>query len=380
MRAGTLLMAGLAAAAIGGAGWLVLGGAGGGGGGDDAYLDGHASTEEARHGPMLTGREAVRAAPAPEKEDGEFTIPGKVLDEKGKPVADVPVTARRTGEAYREGDPKRWDWSGAAHFTKSFEEHGVVKAEEKPVATAKSAADGTFALVVKRRGNYSVKAEPEAPRVGTKGEWYLNDKPPTVPLTLRALAGSTLRGRVVDAQDRGVDAAVSASGSDDSLGHGPAPSGETGDKGAFTFTVPSGKVSVGVSVPGRMSLWGKTVTAPTDAEVVIRIGDSATLLKGRVKDLQGQPVASARLQVSVNAVPDEAAKNEMTSVSYFATAGPDGAYAVSGPLGGPVTHVQVNAPGYLYAANTPPLAPWSGLELAVGKEATLDLLLLKGGV
>lgn len=384
MRASGLWVIVGALAAAGAAGWLLFGAPGGAGGADD--LDAAAREEAAAgpQGPVLKGREGLKGGPAVARDEGDFPILAKVVDEQDKPVADVTVSALRRGEAYAAEDPLRWTgWNGAERLAKAFAETSATSEAEPPAASAKSGADGTVRLTVHRRGDYAVRAEPDAPRAGTEGSWYLNDKPPTAPLVLRVFAGSALRGRVIDAQDRGVAAVVRAYATpregEDAWRARATPT-EAGT-GAFAFAgVPNGKVTFDVSLPGRLRVTGHAVTAPTTSEVLIRLGDAATLLTGRVKDLAGQGIAAARLIVTVNAVSAAGAAGDALSVRYFATADAEGQYAIVGPLGGPVGQVEVAATGYLYATQAPPLATWSGLDLAPGRGAVLDLTLWKGGV
>jgi hypothetical protein len=154
---------------------------------------------------MLAGRERDRLTTA-EPRAGEFKLLGTVKDVAGAPAAEVRVTARRVGD-----EPADWGtWSGARELRRAYEALGG-GADGGPVAAeARSAADGTFTLTLESRGLYELRAEPAPPRTGT---WVTAStrKDATAPLELRVVDGSPLRGRVLDAQDRGVAATLHAS-------------------------------------------------------------------------------------------------------------------------------------------------------------------------
>ena len=141
-------------AAAGAAGWLVLGDAA-----DDSSeaLFGAAEHEAAQPvlGPMLSGTTRAKTESGA-IEEGRFEIPGLVLDAKGKPLAGVPVTARRRGDAYDANDPRRWQGNSFAALERAFAD--LSSAEAPPVAArASSAEDGTFTLLVTRRGEYDLR-------------------------------------------------------------------------------------------------------------------------------------------------------------------------------------------------------------------------------
>lgn len=369
--------------AVGAVAWLLLGYEAV----DDAAqeaLDDAAAPAEAREGPTLTGREGGRAAPAVVADEGDFDIPGRVLDAKGEPVAGVRVLARRLGDAYPENDPRRWEQRAAESLERAFTGRPARGApdEGEPAGETTSGADGTFTLRVHRRGEYRLRAVPGAPRVGTQGEWYLNERPPSVPLSLRVLDGSALRGRVVDAQDRGVAAQLTASAATTSSGgwaDGPVATDPA--TGAFAFAaVPAGKVWLTLGVPGRLRLALRAIVAPTDQEVLIRLPASAVLLTGSVRNLAGEGLAGARVRVSLGDSSEPAPGGlEVVSVSCLAQTAPDGTYVLEGPVGGRVTLVEASAPGHLPHTSSPPLAVWAGLEVGAGKGAVLDLVLFRGG-
>lgn len=371
----------LAALALGAVGWLVLSGESGPGAGEPGV---QATTTEPRTaGPTLVGRDAVRPAAAPATAVPEQMLEGRVLDAAGKPVPDVPVTARKVRDAYPEGDARRWRWDPRGQLEQAASELAAGHPRRvPPVATVRSAADGTFRLSVPGFSEVELRAEPAPPLVGTHATLYVNERAPGAPTVLRVLVGSRLRGRVVDGQDRGVAASLAAHWFEEGRGTWSAePARSDAATGAFELAaVPAGKVSLDLIVPGRVRLSGRSVGTPTDEVIVIRVGDAAPLVTGQVTNLAGSAVPGATVSLSIQDASAPGAPAEGLYARYVGVADADGRYTIHGAHGGRLTQAEVVAPGYLYASQQPPLAPWTGLELAAGKPASLDFVLYQGGV
>jgi|GEM_PF-1813553 len=367
-------------AAAGAAGWLVLGESA-----DDSSeaLFGAAEHEvkEPALGPMLSGTTRAKTENGA-LDEGRFEIPGRVLDSKGKPVAGVAVTARRRGDAYDVHDPRRWQGNSFAALERAFVE--LSSAEAPPVASrASSAADGTFTLLVTRRGEYDLRAEPAPPRVGTTTSWYLNATPPRVPVELHVLDGSALRGRVVDEQGQGVAAVLRAGWSSEARGWSALPLTTDPATGAFAYpAVPAGKVRIEVSIPGKLRFTSRAIVTPTDAEVVIRVSGGTPLLTGLVRGADGRPIAGARVAASIQRAYEAGvpASGEAVSVRYFAQSDSEGAFELGGPFVGALSGLEAAAAGYVPSSTAPPLASWSGLELAEGRAGRVEIVLYQGGI
>jgi protocatechuate 3,4-dioxygenase beta subunit len=350
----------------------------------DDLLELDPASEAARHeGPVLTGQARTRNDPEP-LTAGRFEIPVKVVDAKGAPLVGVRVVARRQGEAWEPEDTRRWFGIGARDLARVMQA-GPGCTEPWPLGGEATSGEGGLAkIVVTRRAEYLLRAEPDAPRVGTSSTWMLNSKPPTEPALLRVLDGSPLNGRVIDGSGRGVEVAVSATsrGSEHAWGSDPICTHPT--SGAFRFPgVPAGKVDLRVLIPGRMSFLAPTLTTPHADEVIIRIPDGAPLLSGVVRGADGVPVAGAHVAATVRlATADDATPQAQASgaATYYATSDAEGAFQVVGPFGGALTQLQAMATGYVPHASSPPLATWSGLELAPGREARVEIVLFQGGV
>jgi protocatechuate 3,4-dioxygenase beta subunit len=352
--------------AAGGAGWLLW----------DAGAQERSSAVSDRQGPLLTGRVSARGAGDAPADEGEFAVTGIVLDEVSKPAAGIRVEARLLAPPKAPGDATPED-------TTSTELADLLRASgpnaQPPVAAnATTTADGTFALTLKKRGEYELRPAPEPPRLGIARKVTI-DLHPHEAVTLRLATGTPLRGRVIDAQDHGVAAFVDAShefGWQEEETWSAGPVATAFGNGAFTFeAVPEGTVDVRVRVPGRMVVSAQA-KLPHPDELVIRIGADAPLLAGVVTDLERRPVAGAQVGVLV-AVPQGLAPG--LDVEYVATSDAEGRYRIAGPYGGTVTRARAAAAGYLSLDESPPLARWSGLALKTEAESTLDLTLWQGG-
>ena len=375
MRSGALFVVLGAMLAVGAAGWLLwTGGAGGG-----AEEGGSGRDEgEVREGPVLAGHGSAPALARGAELDGEFDIVGRVEDPDGRPAAGVPVTARRTGDVPDGARRARVDTQRAERAV-NFAPPRQAWKDAPPDASGVSGADGSFTLRVRRRGDYSVRAEPAAPLVGTREAWRLDRTPPREALRLEVLRGSGLRGRVVSSGDRGLDAFVRVVRDEDGW-ESPWAATAAGTGRFELDAVPDGAMEVEVLVPGKTRLRGWPVKAPTADEVVIHLGGSARLATGSVRDLAGRPIAGAHVGVTVEATLRAGSGGMPLDARLLAVSDDAGAFTLEGAVAGRVTEVEADADGYLFQEESPPLARWSGLVLDPARVGTLAVVLWKGGV
>lgn len=369
MRASGFVVVAAVALALGGAGWLYWQSTASrdGDGGDESRREAVAAR---RDGPELAGRRAASAAEAA-LDEGRFEIHGLVNDAQGRPLADVVVEARfRRPPAPTEPGPT----APVSLFGPMF---GLEEplGEELPLVRVVTGSDGTFALVLRRRGDFALQAQPEPPRVGLEKEVTV-EREQGARVVLEVVDGSALHGRVVDAADRGIDAVLWAMWSRDEASWHPAAVATAPGTGAFAFAaVPAGDVYLRILLPGRLLLEVRTTTPRTE-ELVIRLGAFAPLLAGTVRDVEGRPIAGARVGVALALA---AGVLSGANAECFAVSDADGRYRIEGPVAGPVAKVRAEAAGFLPLEQEPPLSRWSGLVLAPGREATLDLTLWRGG-
>ena len=375
-RAGTMALALGIALAVGAAGWLLWSGPEGDGGtvDDDAARSAGAVDE----GPVLAAHGGGKPLASSPEVEGEFDILGKVVDEDDRAVAGVPVTARRTADPAGE-ESVEWTVAQRADRALDFEPPEAPSARTPADATGTSGPDGTFTLRVRRRGTYAVRAEPAAPLVGTQDEWILERVPPKDPVELQVLAGSALRGRVVDALGRGVEAFVRAKQVRGAWWQGDWTPTAAGTGQFALAAVPAGTLDFAVFVPGRWNLEGWRFETPTTEEVVLRVGAGARLASGTVKDGAGVPVAGARVTLRVEATLADGARSLPLAARLLAVSDEAGAFAIESGVTGRVLSLRVDATGFLDFVEEPSRAPWTGLALEPTREAVFPVVLWRGG-
>src|SRR5262245_39945718 len=287
----------LLAAEIGAAAWFFLfsgGGAPTGGGEEDAA---EAAGADPAAAPSLAGR---GKAPEAATRLADFRVKGKVVDAAGKPVAGVRVVARRTGAAWDQEDPTTWGDTGVVAFKKGLERVESPKTEEsKPDVEGTSGPAGEFDLALKEAGNHEVKAVPAPPLLGFPTQVALSVAKPTATVSLFVSAGTLLRVRVVDAQDKPVAAVLEGWWTvKDRSRWWSAPRRRTDAAGEVAWEgVPDGTGSLSLVVPGRGSYGGVEVRTPKDGVLVVRLGPFG-VVKGKVVDAEGKPVAAADVVIS----------------------------------------------------------------------------------
>jgi len=301
---------------------------------------------------------------------GEGRVRGVVLDTHGRPVAGVPVVARRSMR-YGSHDPFARMWS--------------LTATDKEVARAVSDERGRFVLegleTTKGDGpaslppHYEVEAVVAAPRISTRALVANWGPARSHAVLLRVLDGVAVRGRVVDAADRSVPAIVRAhAGSVDvrplsqsAWGYGPRA---TDSEGRFTIpAAPRGSLRFDVFVAGRMSVRGLRVQVPEKGELLVRVGDeNPGRITGQVSVSDGTPIARAQVLLDVRAQAGAGARH-----AFLATTDEAGRFLAEGVPPGIVERISARAAGRV--ART-----WRdvGREVRPGATTHFELSLLEG--
>jgi len=326
-----------------------------------------------------------RAAQGQGSAQGRFQIRGRVLDERGLPVV-TRVVARRQAPTPATGGSAGGSSERSAEIARAFlgpeDSHASAIEHE-----AQSDAEGAFLLVVGWRTAYDVSAEPEAPQVGTSIACDLSETSLCDPLLLRVLAGSAVRGRVLDERDRGLSARLRA---EVETAHekwvSSALETDSGTGGFVVPAVPAGRLTLEVFVADGLVVSRRGLIAPLTEELVIRLPASGALLSGTVRDTGGRPVPGAHIVAVVNdarspsASADTApALGSLAGARYLALTDESGAYVVTGPYDGRLDLLEVAAPGFLPHVSSAPRAPWSGLLLSAQAPPRLDVTLVAGG-
>lgn len=326
---------------------------------------------------------ALRAAPrgtAPSVERIAVHVKGRVLDRGGSPVPHVKVGARWARAGSNDAE------SEAATFRRRLVN---IEAPSKLVPSyevqGESDEKGTYDLAIPRSGVYDVEAFP-APPSWCMGTWVTVGESGVAGKTdVRVLAGSALRGRLVDASGRGVVGVVDGSwdvGTDEWWGMDPVVSVPSGE---FELpAVPAGVADLTIYLPGHGRLDDVHVRTPRATPLTIVVAGFGGVVKGHVRDSAGRPVAGADVVITVrgrareDAFAGEHADRPSAGV-VRARSEPDGAYRVEDVVLGRVTEVEAAAEGFTFHSSTRPQAPWSGAEVALGVETTIDLTLVRGG-
>ncbi len=351
--------------------------------GELALGDPDTMPEDDAASPALIG--SGRAAPVTAAGPAKYAITGKVLDKEGAPQAGISVVALKSGRAWIPGDPSSWNWVDD-HFASRMASLAQPEKERHPlVAETTSGEDGSFTLKLRESAKYEVHARPVPPNIGTYNEISVYDKKPEQETTLKVLAGTPLKGRVVDAQDNPVPCVVTASWYERSSGFGLTARWRSGPIVAeapnATFAlpaVPEGSLNLGVLLKNRASLSGFSVKTPHEDEAVLRIPTSTNGIRGVVTDKQEQPIAGATVLISVTTPKKEGEKRQRTSEVKALTAA-DGSYLAQGLPAGEVSWVRAKAKGFLTYAQYKNQAPWKGAKVEDDKTLQLDFTMERGG-
>jgi len=320
-------------------------------------------------GPGLKTRDAQPQADEVQ-EDGDASIFGLVTDEDGKPLAGLRIGAARWPDSVQMNTARNRGQALA-----SFEAPRRPRAD---VTWATSEADGQFRIRGLRASKrYRVQAGVAAPFYSSSTDWTATV---TRRWTLRLVVakGSSLRGRVVDAEGAGVKAWVRAvkQGTIGARSYirahwRPLPF-ETQSDGRFTIdAVPSGTLLFSVTVLGRGARSNLPVDAPTKEEVELAFEDpSGATVGGRIVDTAGKGIAGAKVTVRIR--PEHAAGYVSTTMRATTSAA-DGTFAVQRLTPGVIESVVVFAEGYISPGNM-----GGGMPLTLEKPTHLDIILARG--
>jgi protocatechuate 3,4-dioxygenase beta subunit len=310
-----------------------------------------------------TGPELKARGGAPlvveDTEHGRAHVDGVVVDEDGRPVAGVRVSATPQTSGTRPGHAQ----PAVRPTLRVFEAPHALAAQ--PAARATTGADGHFRLEkLVERQSYLVRAEPQEPRYGTSQSVIPTaQRPSNVRLVVGT--GSSLRVRVVDADGHGIAAWVSARVAAVDA-HKPwlraswsLTSRPTAADGRLRIAaVPGGTVLFDVLVVRRGERSGLRVETPTQDEVELPFeAPGGATVTGTVADSAGHPIPGARLQLRSGPVAGAIGEGTTTKA---ATTGADGRFAAHHLIPGTLWSVEVVAEGFVpsgtLARNTPLLA------------------------
>ncbi len=367
---------------LAGAAWMLLGE-----GGTDP--DEHAfdpvdlphANESGDAGPGLTGA-GGRVADGPSGGSGAYAIRGRVLGASSTGVAGIEVVARRDGRAWNPSDPSSLGRSLDETIQRVLDTITKTPAERRPlVARSTTDADGRFELRFGKPGRYRVIGRPAAPAICTFQSVSVHDGNKSAETVLTLREGAPLRGKVVDASDKPVQATLHASHSGNVGGswHSwTSPPVTTGEDGSFLFeSAALDYVYLTVHTASGIRLTGIKVDTPRADPYVLRVGGGEARLAGTVTDAGGAAVAGAHVAFSISVPKSDT--NSAANVHLKTVTDSDGKYLVLGVPEGSVSQVQAVARGFLPYDRR---AGTAGVKaVAVGKDAlaTIDVTLDRGG-
>lgn len=219
-------------------------------------------------------------------------------------------------------------------------------------------------------GYVALTAMPAAPLVGSTRTWAPSRDEDAI-VTLRVAGGAALRGRLLDAAGRGIEAAVSIErrvpGERDPWRWTGITS--AGADGRFTLdAAPLGPLSIDVKAPGRLAVTGRIVEHRSGEEMLLRIGGApGATVAGIVTDGAGAPVPDAAVLVYTHI-----AGNPNERQNFPARTAADGSYRVDGLAACLRTTLLVDAEGYA------PVSLERNVPLAAGATDRWDVRLFRG--
>ncbi len=309
---------------------------------------------------------------------GRFRIEGRVSDEAGRPVADVPVVVRPTGPAASPAEPPD---SARADLRARLRALRAAPDRAAPVlGRATTDAAGRFHVELEGAASVRIEAVPDPPFGGSHEYRHLVAGQRPAGCRLRVWRGSALRGRVLTAAGAPVSARVTAAAYGAALwGAGPVETDPA--TGAFSIAaVPRGAVQLTVWVGDGRRIVGATIEAPLTDEVVVVVPHGRGRIRGRVSDGAGVPVAGARVLFRLGLAggerPASGAASAPSALDLCAESGPDGTFEVPDVAAGVLQAVEVLAEGFLVHVQR---FARGGAELAPEGTLTLDLRLARGG-
>lgn len=241
-------------------------------------------------------------------------IEGRVVDARGRPIAEATV------RAFSEGEGPATPTTGSL---------GVTAGPVPPITAsgsgslmfieeATSGRDGTFALGGLRSGTYAVVATRDDFGPASSEPIRLGVGATRTGMKIVMEPGAELAGRVVDERGRGLEAIpVELRGSDQGLPR----MAVTAPDGSFSFGGVRGEVTV-TALPYDLPPARATVVVGSDALVTVELtlATSLNTLRGRVVDERGFGIGGALITVS--------STNPATPARRNAKSDADGTFAV----------------------------------------------------
>ena len=325
-------------------------------------LDREEAAVEQASGPALQGRPLPPASPLADRD--RFTLRGLVVDEDDLPVAGVAV---RCLHAPRRPRDRHTSWS-------AFDKAQRGRARQVLVGKAVRADDdGRFeipGLFVDEQ--YYAGFRPAAPYAEMLRN-IRHTRPGIHEMRFVLRRGAAFRGRVVDADGRGVRAYVSAFGDlDESLLHWLPPR-ETDAEGRFSVAaLPDARWSFTVAVAGRGLRGGIPVRTPTSGEVVLpfRLAEGGTIA-GRVTDMQDRPIGGAGVLVELQG----RGVGQELFVQALAVTDTRGRYRLEGLDPGRIGGITVEAEGFATVSGL-----YNRFPVEVGATLDADVVLARGTI
>ena len=371
------------ALALGGVGWIVLGNPGadeGGGAYVDPELGALPDGQDDQPGLKGTGgaaRASTQGGPR------RYAIHGRVVDDAGHGVGDVPVLARYEGKAHDPNDPS--SWSRTIDETIRGVIDRVTRSEEErwpERARARTDGEGRFELPLAEAGRYRVIAEPAAPSVAAYQSVSVRPGEERAETTLTLMAGAALEGTIVDGEDKPLRATLRAShyGMVENVYRAwtSAPVASDPASGSWRFdAVPRGTVRLSVELPSGRRITGISVEVPHAGPFTIRLPGGQAAIAGTVADGAGTPVADALVALSVSW--READGKVAGSVQLHARSDAQGAFAFADVPAGTVSRVEAVAPGFLPYRVRPGREGHEEIAVAAEGSTTVPIVLERGG-
>lgn len=347
--------------------------------GTDALRDAAAEGARTPGEPRLVGLpDGGPAAPSPTT--GRLAAYGRVVDAANAPLAGVPVEVCAEGSWSTRRGYYASERYAADQTRASAARRRAAGKEEPPVAVVESDQDGRFVFRTDREGSYTFRPRVDPPHTGTHASATLFENALQGEMVVRVLEGVPLAGRVIDAADHALEAAVDADWRDEALGRWSGTTRSDATSGAFLLpAVPRGRIALSVTTPERFWRRLAVVESPTDGEVVLRIPAGVAALRGRIHDAAGEPVPGAVVEIRIERAEPTPGDPDERPPTLDAGAVADEAGVVDfGRLPtGRVNSVLAAADGFrrtsLYRGRE-----WPGIALGTDEPATFDVTLLRG--
>jgi len=354
-------------------------------GGDTYYEDEDEETLDAKSAGLTGTGDAANETDEARSLDGEYDVRGVVTDAKGKPIAGMRVTVHAAQADIDYNDPSTWKRNNPRfRLKRDLDRFRSPNPALKLIGETTTDEEGRYSFDGMHTGKYHFRAWPEAPKVSTVYSVTLSSWSRGTAGEILVLDGSRLKGRVLDASDQPVGAALSASWySKENMGkrwmRTPVMMSDP-KTGAFDFdAVPSGSIAFVVTVPGRMRVSGISVETPHEGEFVIRLAEGGGTLHGKVLDTSAAPVVGAEVFISTSQEIKEGETTTSHRLAFIGMSDGSGAYRIEGIPAGKLTSVRILADGYLARSLSVANGRLKETQIKAGAETELDLTVVRGG-